>query len=207
MRRIGFLLAVTATLLCTGTVVEAIEPYLEFREELDLSDRQISDLESIVSSLRKAEIRAEANLRIAEVELDELLRAEKADLSKVKPKLEEIAKLQAELKFLHIKAEEDAKKILTEEQLRKFGTLKGPEWERGARIKRRIERDIEARRKELKERQREMLDRLEETMMRELKRRDRELKEILEKLGRKEEEIRGTLKKISTSLCAGGTEG
>ena len=186
------LLAGTAMVLFTVGVAGAIEPYLEFREELNLSEQQVSELESIISSLKKAQIRLEADIRIAEVELDELLREEEVDLSKVRSKLEEIAKLQAELKFLHIKADRDAKKVLTEGQLKKFRSLKGPEWEIGEEIRRKVERDLEVRMKELRERQEVMMRKL----MGELREREREmlekLKEAQEKMMRElEERMRG----------------
>ena len=191
MRRVLFPWTVTAMLLCMAMAVEAIEPYLEHREELSLSEQQISELESVLSAFKKAQIRAEANLRIAEVELEELLRADKVDLPEVKSKLEHMAKLRAELKFLHIKANEDAKKILTEEQRRKFETLKRPKWEIKERLERRIQEDIEPKMREMRERQREMLERLETRMMEELRRKDIELKRILEELRRKEGRTEG----------------
>ena len=168
MRKVVFLLVATATLLTCVVVAEAIEPYLEFREELNLSEQQMSDLESILSSLRKDEIRREADLQIAEVELDEFLRAEKVDLSKVKSKLEEIGKLQANLKFLHIKAKEDGKKVLTEEQLNKFRKLEGLQWEKRERLAR-IEEDVKARVGEMEERYREIEKRHRESMSRALR--------------------------------------
>ena len=192
MRKLAFLLVATATLLCAAVVSEAMEPYLEFGDELGLSDQQISDLESIHSSLRKDEIRVEADLRIAEVELDELLRAEKVDLSKVKPKLEQIGKLQANLKFLHIKAREDGRKVLTQEQLRKFRTLEGSGWEKRETLAR-IEEDVKARVWELEERYRETEERYRASMakaLREVEAKMRGLekryKEMTERLKRRE---------------------
>lgn len=201
MRRTAFLLAVTAMLLSPVTGVKAVEPYLEFREELKLSEQQISSLESILSSLKKAEIKAEASLRIAELELDELLKTEKVDLSKVKSKLQEVAKLQAELKFLHIKANEDAKQVLTQEQLKQFRASRRVEWERGERLHRRLKREIGARMRELEERQRDILEglkRREETMMRELKelsrRIERDIEARMKKLKERQEEMLGKLR-------------
>ncbi len=192
MKRFALPLIVVAALLCAFAVAEAIEPYLEFKGELDLSEQQVAKLESSFSSLRKAEVKAEADLRIAEIELEELLRAEKVDLPKVKSKLEEISKLQAGLKFLHIKAEQDAKSVLTDEQLKRFRSLRDLKWmdrermeiEEGLRERRELMmREKELRERELKEmkgKQKEMLEDWKRMMMKQAERRDRELMQLLE---------------------------
>jgi len=189
MNRTVFLLVLTVFLLSGATAIQALEPYLEFREELKLSEQQVSDLESIMLSLRKSEIRAEANLRVAEIELEELLRAERVALNSVKSKLEKIATLHAEVKFLHIKAEQEAKEVLTEEQRKRFRAS-------SASIHKRIEREIGTRVKEMEERQRDILQGMkkrEEMMTMEVKEAIKRMEDAIEskmrRLQEKQEEI------------------
>jgi Spy/CpxP family protein refolding chaperone len=103
---------------------EAVGPYLELREELGLSEEQVTKLESIASAFKKRQIAAKADLDIAELELDELLRADQVDLEKAKAKLREIAGLQVDLRLLRIQQREHAKKVLNPEQVAKLGAIK-----------------------------------------------------------------------------------
>ena len=178
MRKVVFLLVATATLCCGVGIVEAMGPWLEHREVLGISDQQVAQLESIHSALRKDEIRMEADLQIAEVELDELLRAETVDLPKVKAQLEEIAKLQANLKFLHIKAKEDSKQVLNQEQREKLRKLE----EREERAHPARDEDLDARMRELEERYRENVKRAVLEMDEKMKRLEHRYREMMERM-------------------------
>lgn len=87
---------------------------------LDLSPEQVKKARALEADYRKKAIRSTAEIDIAGVELKELLSNEPVFLDKVRAKLNETASKEAELKFLRIKAREDFKKILTDEQRRKL---------------------------------------------------------------------------------------
>jgi hypothetical protein len=54
---------------------------LRHRHELDLSSQQAQDLENLRDEYQRAAIRAEADLRIAELDLQSLLKADPVDLA------------------------------------------------------------------------------------------------------------------------------
>ncbi|MBI5491572.1 MAG: PDZ domain-containing protein [Deltaproteobacteria bacterium] len=97
--------------------------YLMAAQELDLSPDQAKKARALESDYRKKAIRAKADEDLAEVELKELLSGEPVILDKVRAKLNDVASKEAELKFIRIKAREDFKKILTDEQRQKLDKI------------------------------------------------------------------------------------
>ena len=199
MRRIiVFVLAVSLCFLWSGSIQaeREIESLLKLGHRLELSDAQRSQMEDLVRSVRKDRIRRQADLHVAEIELEELLNKEKVDLSKVRGKLKEMESLRTDLKFAGIKAWQDGLKLLNEEQWKRLRGLEPRdrrEWfapERMERWREEMARKhaelMEKMRvfgEELKERQREMeerirvsrdtLERLKEDLRKELEERKR----------------------------------
>jgi Spy/CpxP family protein refolding chaperone len=93
------------------------------KTELELSDEQAKRLTQIVSQATKATIRQHADLRIAELELRELLEADQVDLAQVEGKLKAVEGLRTQLRLSLIKAHEQAKSLLTPEQRHKLEPL------------------------------------------------------------------------------------
>ena len=90
------------------------------KAELGLSDEQVKQLTQLFSQAMKTRIKQGADLRIAELELEELLEAEPVDMGQVESKLKAIEGLRTTLRLTLIKAHEQAKGLLTPEQRQKL---------------------------------------------------------------------------------------
>jgi hypothetical protein len=89
---------------------------LGWRHELGLSPAQVEALERIRADFQREAIRRDADLRLAELDLQALLRTEPVDLAKVEAKVRETERLRAELRLGRIRAIEQGKAQLTPEQ-------------------------------------------------------------------------------------------
>jgi Spy/CpxP family protein refolding chaperone len=98
--------------------------FVEHTEALGLTDRQMSELESIWQTQKKNAIRKRAEIQIAEMELGEILSAETTDFNKARAKLSQIGSLKQDLRLDCLSSIEKAQKVLTADQLSKFKTLK-----------------------------------------------------------------------------------
>lgn len=95
------------------------EFFLCCKEGLNLTDDQVKALKTIKMNFMKEDIQKEADLKIAHMELQDLLQADKVDLPSVEKKIKAVSNMQAEKKIAHLKAFEKAKEVLTPEQLKK----------------------------------------------------------------------------------------
>jgi len=109
---------------------------LRHRKELDLSAEQVRDLEQLRSEYERERIRSEAEIRIAEMDVERLLEAEPVDLGKVKEKLREIERLRADLRLARIRAIQEGKKLLSPEQRKKLEALLAEPYPTGERPRR-----------------------------------------------------------------------
>jgi Spy/CpxP family protein refolding chaperone len=90
------------------------------KTELALSEGQEKPLKDIVYQATKTSIKQRADVRVAELELQQLLDADPVEMDKVEGKLKEIEGLHTALRLNLIKAHEQAKSILTPEQRQKL---------------------------------------------------------------------------------------
>jgi len=86
-------------------------------DKLKLTDQQKMEIETIHLTHRKDMIKKQADLQIANVDLDALMMSDKLDLDAVKAQLGKITDIEAEIRFAHIKFPADIRSILTKEQL------------------------------------------------------------------------------------------
>jgi hypothetical protein len=93
------------------------------KAELGLSDDQAKKLREIFFQALKTGIKQRADLRIAEVELRELLDTDSVEMGQVEAKLKAIEGLRTALRLSLIKAHEQAKAVLTSEQRQKLESL------------------------------------------------------------------------------------
>ena len=100
------------------------EFFLCCKEDLNLTDDQVKALKTIKTNFMKEDIQKEADLKIAHMELQDLLQADKVDLPSVEKKIKAVSNMQADKKIAHIKAFEKAKEVLTPEQLKKHKECK-----------------------------------------------------------------------------------
>lgn len=96
---------------------------LRHKEELKLTPEQVRHLETLRRDFRKAAIRRGAELKVAEVELEELRRQESVDLAKVEAQLRRIEALRVEQRLHRIKTIEAGKAVLTSEQRKQLDAL------------------------------------------------------------------------------------
>jgi len=105
---------------CGGMGCCKKEFFLCCKKELELTDKQVTDLKSIKMDFQKGKIRAEADLKIAELELKSLMHDDEAPIKDIEAKLKAAASLKTEMKLSHIKAYRKAKALLTSEQMEKM---------------------------------------------------------------------------------------
>ncbi len=98
---------------------------LRYRDELGLTSEQVRNLRQLRADFERESIRKDADLRIAQRDLDALLDADRVDLTQAESKIREIEKLRADLRIDRIRTIEKGKAELSPEQLEKFQTLIG----------------------------------------------------------------------------------
>lgn len=92
----------------------------QMRKALALSDEQSERLRAGLRPFQKEAILTLASLKVAELELADVLAGEKVDFSKVEAKLKEIEAMRTKVRLSHLKAAEAVKGVLNKEQLEKL---------------------------------------------------------------------------------------
>ena len=87
---------------------------------LDLDEQQKTLIGEIKSRMMKEMIRRSADMRIAQIELKDLLRQDPVDMKAVEAKVKQLEMMRTEMHLSHIKAMEDIKTKLTPEQRKKL---------------------------------------------------------------------------------------
>lgn len=87
------------------------------RKTLALSDEQMERLRAGVRPFQKEDILARAAMKVATLELADLLAGERVDFGKVEAKLKEIEGLRTKTRLAQLKAADAVKGILSTEQL------------------------------------------------------------------------------------------
>jgi Spy/CpxP family protein refolding chaperone len=85
-------------------------------DELELSDEQREQLDDMRRKYSKDIIRLSADSKIAEIDLEALLKEPEANLQQVKEALKKVESAKTEIRYLRIEALFEARKILTSEQ-------------------------------------------------------------------------------------------
>ena len=98
----------------------AISQMLSYREYLSLSPEQVKKLEQLRDNFQRQSIRNEADARIVELDIAQLLDSPNVDMGKVEGKIHEAEKLRADLRIARLRAIEQAKAVLNVEQRKKF---------------------------------------------------------------------------------------
>lgn len=96
---------------------------LRRQADLGLGPEQVQRLEQLRLDFRREAVRRVADLRVAQLELGELTRADQADLAAVEAKLRDIERLRTDLRLAAIRTVEAGKAELTPDQRTKFRTL------------------------------------------------------------------------------------
>ena len=101
----------------------AITIMLAHREELGLSSAQVQALERLRSEFQREAIKRDADLRVAEMDRATLLQADPVDLGKVDAKVREIERARGDLRLARIRAIEQGKAQLSQDQRVKLAAL------------------------------------------------------------------------------------
>jgi Heavy-metal resistance len=111
----------------SGTAKNEERPLIAFilrnREKLGLSAAQVKSLEQLRNDFQKESIRKDADLRVAEMDLNGLLGAEKIDMPKVEAKVKEIERHRTDLRLARIRTIQKGKEVLTADQRKKLHEL------------------------------------------------------------------------------------
>lgn len=89
---------------------------LQSQKEMGLTDEQVAKLKAIQLDLDKTRIKAEADIMVAERELQSLIENDKTELSAIEEKLKQAEMQEVALRLAAIKARRDAMALLTPEQ-------------------------------------------------------------------------------------------
>jgi Spy/CpxP family protein refolding chaperone len=88
--------------------------------DLNLDEQQRTSINEIKSKMMKDTIRRSADIRIAQIELKDLLSQDPVDMKAVEAKVKQLETMRTEMRLSHIKAREDIKSKLTPEQRKEF---------------------------------------------------------------------------------------
>lgn len=91
--------------------------------ETNLNKDQLKKAKTLLSEYEKKDVRLTGEIKIANIELRDLLSEEPVSLEKTKAKISELGVKRAELLFLKIKTIEEFKKFLNEEQKKVLNDL------------------------------------------------------------------------------------
>ncbi len=93
-----------------------IKHILKFKEGMSLTAEQEQKLRSLKTTYKKDRIKTKAEVQLASIDLHEVLKNEKASLSDIEAEFNKMHALKTKLYMASIKAERDAKAVLSEEQ-------------------------------------------------------------------------------------------
>jgi Heavy-metal resistance len=93
---------------------------LSHRDELGLSAGQVQALERLRADFQKEAIRAEADLRVADMDLEQLLSAEPRDMAAIEAKIRQIEKRRADLRVARVRTIESGRALLSADQREKL---------------------------------------------------------------------------------------
>jgi len=96
---------------------------LDFKDTLNLTSEQIEKLKPIETDYRKALIKKEADVRVAEVELAGMLDDRKLDVGAIKKKIRDIGDMKTDMMTYRVDVLLKLREILGEEQYRKYRAL------------------------------------------------------------------------------------
>ena len=98
---------------------------LTHREQLKLTPEQVKKLEDLRSDFERSARKNQDDLRAAERSLEDLLRAASIDLKQAEAKVREVERLRADQRIARIRAIEQGKSILSQEQRDRLRDMMG----------------------------------------------------------------------------------
>jgi len=101
-----------------------LQHLLKQGKEIGLTPEQVGKLKTMQLDLSRAQVRAEADIKVATLELHALVEDEKADSAAIQAKVDQLKRAEGSLLFTAIKSKRDAMAILTPEQREKEHALR-----------------------------------------------------------------------------------
>ncbi|NIS61150.1 MAG: hypothetical protein GTO13_10735 [Proteobacteria bacterium] len=98
---------------------------LDLAKELYLSKKQLSETEEIYNRMHREAVRLGRLIVEQEKILDSLFAERKIDKTKLQSLTAGISKAQGELRFIHLRAHLQMKKVLSPKQIEKYDALRG----------------------------------------------------------------------------------
>jgi Spy/CpxP family protein refolding chaperone len=92
---------------------------LKHAKEIGLTPEQIGKLKAMQLDLKRADVRSEADIKVAQLELDALVEDERADLSVIQAKVDQLKKAESVHVIAEVKSKREAMALLTPEQREK----------------------------------------------------------------------------------------
>lgn len=92
-------------------------------EELELTDPQQETIRDVQRSHRRDEIRRDADIEIAELELEEMMEVEILDLNAIESHMRQVANLQVDERMANLRLDGAVRDLLTPEQIDKLGEM------------------------------------------------------------------------------------
>jgi Spy/CpxP family protein refolding chaperone len=96
---------------------------MEMFKKLGLDEKQKAAIREIHFKTRKAMIMKKADVKVAKLELQQVLSKDPVDMSAAEAAVKKIESLKAEMKMMHIKAIEEIKSNLNDEQKKEFSSM------------------------------------------------------------------------------------
>jgi Spy/CpxP family protein refolding chaperone len=90
------------------------------RKALSLTEEEAEKLRTVMRPFQKEAILTLASMKVAELELADILASAKVDFGKVEAKVKEIEAMRTKVRIAHLKAAEAVKGALSKEQLEKL---------------------------------------------------------------------------------------
>ena len=97
---------------------------VDHAEDLALSDAQIEQIRDTQRAHRRDSIQREADIDVAEMDLEELFDAAEPNIAAIRAKLEEVAMLEVEDQMAGLQLRQDLRDVLTPEQLDDFDEMR-----------------------------------------------------------------------------------
>ncbi|HSB08660.1 MAG TPA: Spy/CpxP family protein refolding chaperone [Blastocatellia bacterium] len=98
---------------------------LDFASELNLTDAQRLETRKIYDRMHAEAVRLGNSIVSLERDLDRLFATKLVDAPKLKLAVSEIARLQGEVRNVHLQAHIEMRKLLTGDQIKKYDSLRG----------------------------------------------------------------------------------
>ena len=96
---------------------------LRNHEELKLTDDQVKRLKDIRDAFSKKAVKERADMKALRIDLRRALDAEKLDLADVEKKIREISSMRVDLRIARLKAIQDGKAVLNDDQQKQLSKI------------------------------------------------------------------------------------